>query len=57
MSESLLGALLVIVILIAGAVVTQWFAKHMYNTCPRCGILNAKRRSHCRGCGQPLEDS
>ena len=55
MSETILGALLAISILVSGAVVTQWFAKTMYNTCSQCGILNARRRVHCRGCGHPIQ--
>lgn len=46
LSLALLGAILVVC-----AVITNWFARKMYNRCPGCGTLNAKRRSRCRACG------
>jgi hypothetical protein len=41
-------------ILILSAVFTNWFTRKMYYRCKECGILNAKRRTHCRECGQEL---
>ncbi len=46
--------LLVLAILIVAAVATQLFARAMYNRCPECGTLNAKRRVQCRNCGTPF---
>ncbi len=41
-------------ILLGSAFVTNLFARYMYNRCPDCGTLNARRRSHCRNCQQSL---
>jgi hypothetical protein len=41
-------------ILVLSALFTNWFTKKMYYTCGECRALNAKRRSHCRNCGNPL---
>ena len=54
MGETILGFLLVAAILIFSALITQGFARSMYNRCPGCGTLNAKRRVHCRICGQAV---
>jgi hypothetical protein len=43
-----------VVILLASALITNWFARTMYNRCAACGTLNAKRRTHCRGCQKEL---
>ncbi len=43
-----------LIILAGAALVTRWFARAMYITCSRCGMLNARRRTQCRGCGEPL---
>lgn len=51
MRDALLSLLVLVVILGASAVITNWFARTMYNRCPDCGTLNAKRRTHCRDCG------
>jgi hypothetical protein len=48
--ETLLGFALLAAILIVSALITNWFARTMYNRCAQCGTLNAKRRSQCRGC-------
>jgi hypothetical protein len=37
-------------ILVVSALITNWFARTMYNRCGECGTLNAKRRTHCRAC-------
>jgi len=54
MSETLLNAVLAIVILGVSAFVTHLFARAMYATCAKCRTLNARRRSQCRNCGDPL---
>lgn len=41
-------------ILILSAVITNLFARKMYNRCRKCGALNAKRRAQCRICGEPI---
>ncbi len=48
MGETILGFLLVAAILIFSALITQGFARSMYNRCPECGTLNAIRRIQCR---------
>ena len=54
MRDTLLSILVLIVILVVSAVITNWFARTMYNRCVACGTLNAKRRTHCRSCGKEL---
>jgi ribosomal protein L40E len=54
MKETLLNVALVVAILGASAIVTHLFARAMYVTCGACGTLNARRRGHCRKCGQSL---
>jgi hypothetical protein len=41
-------------ILILSAFLTNLFTRKMYYTCGECGNLNAKRRTHCRICGNSL---
>jgi hypothetical protein len=41
-------------ILVISAIITNWFARKMYNRCVDCGTLNAKRRTHCRACSQEI---
>ena len=50
MRSTLLSIAVLVAILVASAVVTNWFARTMYNRCASCGTLNAKRRTHCRSC-------
>jgi hypothetical protein len=45
---------LVVGILGISAVLTNMFARGMYNRCPSCGNLNAKRRLNCRICNHKL---
>lgn len=52
--DTLLNVLVFVGILGASAMATHWFTRRMYLTCRACGTLNARRRSHCRRCGQPL---
>lgn len=53
-TETIVGLAVIAAILIASAWITNLFARKMYNRCAGCGLLNAKRRAHCRGCGQAL---
>jgi hypothetical protein len=55
LNDTLLSILVLVGILVASAVVTNWFARTMYNRCADCGTLNAKRRTHCRSCGAELK--
>ncbi|MCI0490158.1 MAG: hypothetical protein L0229_26490 [Blastocatellia bacterium] len=41
-------------ILILSAIVTRLFTRAMYYKCAACRALNARRRSHCRVCGERL---
>jgi len=41
-------------ILVLSAVFTNLFTRKMYYRCAECRNLNAKRRTHCRICGNPL---
>jgi len=52
--DLILNGILLISVLGGSALITRWFAHHMYRRCQNCGTLNARRRSHCRGCGQEL---
>ncbi len=54
MSDTLLNVALAAAILGASALVTHLFARAMYVTCPKCRTLNARRRTKCRSCGEPL---
>ena len=56
MGDTLLSILLVLAILGVSAVLTQWFARTMYITCPHCRTLNARRRTQCRACGEKIRD-
>ena len=55
MIENLLGFALVVGILASSAWITHRFTRAMYRTCAGCGTLNAKRRTHCRSCGESLD--
>jgi len=54
MRDTLLNLAVLVGILGAGALFTEWFTRRMYYRCPRCLTLNAKRRAQCRQCGDPL---
>ena len=54
MKDTLLSLLVLVVILGVSAVITNWFARTMYNRCAECGTLNAKRRTQCRSCGNEI---
>lgn len=54
MRDALLNVAVLVVILAASFLVTNWFARSMYKRCAACGTLNAKRRERCRSCGQPF---
>ena len=55
MKDTLLSIFVLGAILVVCAVITNWFARTMYNRCASCGTLNAKRRAHCRSCGVELK--
>jgi hypothetical protein len=55
LKDTLLGIALLAAILIVSALITNWFARTMYNRCPSCGTLNAKRRAECRSCNHALK--
>lgn len=55
MSDTLVSLLVFVGILVASALITNWFARTMYNRCAECGTLNARRRAHCRSCGKQIE--
>ena len=54
MKDTLLSILVLVGILFVSAVITNWFARTMYKRCGACATLNAKRRAHCRSCGQEI---
>ena len=54
MKDTLLSLFVLVAILVASALVTNWFARAMYIRCAACGTLNAKRRTHCRACQHEL---
>jgi hypothetical protein len=54
LKDTLLTIALLVAILGVSALITQWFARTMYRTCAACGTLNARRRLHCRACGQAI---
>ncbi|MGI9106199.1 MAG: hypothetical protein ACR2G4_08125 [Pyrinomonadaceae bacterium] len=55
MKDTLLSVAVFIVILLLSALITNWFARTMYNRCLSCGTLNARRRSQCRSCSNALQ--
>ncbi|HEX8635167.1 MAG TPA: hypothetical protein VEZ40_11070 [Pyrinomonadaceae bacterium] len=55
MKDTLLSVAVLAGILIVSALITNWFARTMYNHCPSCATLNAKRRDACRSCGHALK--
>jgi hypothetical protein len=54
--DALINILVLGGILILAALLTNLFTRKMYNRCPQCRNLNAKRRSHCRVCGTPIDE-
>ena len=56
MRDTLLSIVVLVAILLASAVITNWFARTMYNRCAACGPPNAPRRSQCRACQKPLKE-
>ena len=54
MRDTLLSAALLIGILLLSALITNWFARTMYNRCTACGTLNARRRANCRACNAEM---
>jgi rRNA maturation endonuclease Nob1 len=54
LKDALLSVGVLVLILLASALITNWFARTMYNRCRACGTLNARRRDACRSCGAAL---
>ena len=54
MADFLINAGLLAVILVTSALATNLYVKWAYNRCASCGALNAKRRSQCRMCSEPV---
>jgi hypothetical protein len=54
LKDTLLSILVLGGILVLSAIITNLFARRMYNRCAECGTLNAKRRTHCRACNVEL---
>jgi hypothetical protein len=57
LKDTLLSVLVLVSILLASALVTNWFARAMYNRCAACGTLNARRRTHCRACHHEIKSA
>ena len=55
MKDTLLSLAVLVGILGASALITNWFARTMYNRCEGCGTLNARRRQLCRSCNVELK--
>jgi hypothetical protein len=53
-TDFLINAALLVLILGSSAWLTSAFTRRMYYKCPNCGSLNAKRRTHCRVCQTPV---
>ncbi len=53
-SDALLTITVLGGILVLSAVFTSLFTRKMYYKCAQCRNLNAKRRTHCRICGNLL---
>jgi hypothetical protein len=56
LKDTLVSLLVLVGILVVSALITEWFARTMYNRCAACRTLNARRRTHCRACGKQLKD-
>jgi hypothetical protein len=54
LKDTLLSLLVLVAILGVSALLTNWFARTMYNRCAACGTLNARRRANCRSCGAEM---
>lgn len=54
MRDTLLAIAVLGGILVVSALITNWFARRMYNRCADCGTLNAKRRANCRACNMEI---
>lgn len=55
MWDFVLNAGLLIVIVGSSAWLTNAYTRRAYYRCAKCRNLNAKRRTHCRICGEPLD--
>ena len=59
MTSTFLNVAFAVAILGGAWALTHLFARAMYIVCPACRTLNARRRKHCRKCGEvirPPED-
>ena len=54
MTSTLLNLALAGAILGGAWALTHLFARAMYIVCPACRTLNARRRKHCRKCGEVI---
>ncbi len=54
LSDTLLTIVVLGGILLLSAFLTNLFTRKMYYRCAQCKNLNAKRRTHCRICGNQL---
>ena len=57
MDSTLFSIALAVVLLGAGALLTNLVVHAMDITCERCGALNTRRRTRYRHCGQDLRAS
>ena len=54
LTDTLLTIAVLCGILVLSAFLTNLFTRKMYYRCAQCRNLNAKRRTHCRICGNQL---
>jgi hypothetical protein len=54
LTDTLLAIAVLGGILVLSAVLTSLFTRKMYYRCAECRNLNARRRTHCRVCGNLL---
>lgn len=54
MLDLLILAVFFALILGSGVIATNIYCRFAYNSCGRCGCMNAKRRSRCRKCGAEI---
>lgn len=55
MWDFFLNAGLLVLIVGSSAWLTNAYTRHAYYRCAKCRNLNAKRRTHCRICGEELD--
>ncbi len=54
MTDLLILAGFLLLILVSGVFATNLYCRFAYRWCADCGSMNAKRRSTCRKCKAPL---